>query len=163
MGDAISAIITIGEIIWTLHDYAAHVKEAQSEICHLSKELFALKGVLEYIDSRKQMLTCTNGADADINKTRNIFSSDEFQGILSSTILHLQHLLTTLQQPKSRLKKATSKLTWPLRKAEFEEQIANLERVKSWLILTMMTDNLSVVLAWMDSQTPLRNCLLIIS
>ena len=150
MGDAISAIVTIGEIIWTLHDYATLVKEAQNEICHLSKELFALKGVLEYIDSRKQILACTIDAGAKIDKTQNIFSSDEFQGILSSTILHLQHLLTTLQQPKGRLKKAKSKLTWPLRKAEFEEQITNLERVKSWFILTMMTDNLSVFLAQVD-------------
>ena len=155
MGDAISAIVTIGEIIWALHDYATVVKESQNEICHLSKELFALKGVLEYIDSRKQMLACTNGADPDISKTRDIFSSYEFQGTLSSTILHLQHLLTTLQQPRGRLKKATSKLTWPLRKAEFEEQITSLERVKSWFILAMMTDNLSVNLVQMGRQTAL--------
>lgn len=145
MADAISAIVTISEIIWTLHEYAVLVKEAQDEICHLSKELFALKGVLEYVDSRKQVLAITNHADAETNKTKNIFSSDEFQSILSSTILHLQYLLTTLQQePKGRLKRATKRLTWPLRKAEFEEQITKLERAKSWFILAMMTDSLSV-------------------
>ena len=146
MTDAISAIITIGEIVWTLHDYANLVKEAQDEICRLSKELFALKGVLEYIDSRRQVLASTNGADAGTNNTKDIFSSDEFQGVLSSTILHLQCLLTTLQQPKGRLKRAISKLTWPLTKADFEDHIANLERVKSWFILTMMTDSLSVII-----------------
>ena len=144
MTDAVSAIITIGEIIWTLHDYATLVKEAQDEICRLSKELFALTGVLEYIASRRQVLAGTNGADAGSNSAKDIFSSDEFQGILSSTILHLHCLLTTLQQPKSRLKRTIHKLTWPLTKAEFEEHIINLERVKSWFILSMMTDSLLV-------------------
>ena len=155
MADAVSAIIAIGEIIWTLHDYATLVKEAQDEICRLSKELFALKGVLEYINSRRQMLASTNGADAGSDSVKNIFSSDEFQGVLSSTILHLQNLLMTLQQPKTRFKRAIHKLTWPLTRAEFDEHVVNLERVKSWFILSMMTDSLSVTnySVWVGEQS----------
>ena len=148
MAEALSTVILIGEIIWSLHDYARVVKAAKEEICLLSRELFALKGVLEYIDSRRQAAPDTHNTEADAcakeDGTIDLVSSDEFGSMLRSTTSTLQSLLSILQEPKGRLKKAMNKLAWPFTKAEFEEHVANLERVKSWFILAMMTDNLSV-------------------
>lgn len=127
-------IMQVGSVVWSLIDYGKTVKGASDDISKLSQELFALKGILEHLQSQFNSESLA-GLTAYDPKT--------FTGMIESTDAFLQSLLSSLEKPKLRFKKSMQKLEWPFKKNEVDQHIARLERVKTWFILVLMTDALS--------------------
>ncbi|KAJ9665783.1 hypothetical protein H2201_004091 [Coniosporium apollinis] len=136
-------IATIGDIVTIIYDYGSAVKGAGNDIASLSKELFALRGVLEHIKAQERAVTKSSSGDST-GASAQLFGSKEFKSMLRYTNDILQELLCTLEIPKGKFKKAVHKLSWPFTKEDVDAQVASLERVKTWFILAMMTDSLSV-------------------
>lgn len=131
MADPISIagmIITAGQILSTLYDYGKGVKEARKDIQQLSLELFALKGILEYIDNQHDPSGPNIGLALD---DQLLLSADE----------ELVSLLRKLERPISAFKKAIQSLRWPLDQGEVAKYADRLERIKSTLLLIYVTGN----------------------
>jgi len=123
MADAFGLAVTVGQILAALYDYGKSAKEARDDINKLSLELFALKGTLEYVDQQKDTrLLDPAGVE-----------------VLARTRTFLEALLTDLTVPRSKVKRVLQSLKWPLDQDDMKKHLAQLERVKSWLILSFMT------------------------
>ncbi|RHZ46624.1 uncharacterized protein CDV56_102556 [Aspergillus thermomutatus] len=119
MADPISILGLILQVAHTtkrVYDFAKQVRNADSEICELFGELFALKAILE------QMQT-----DHGEKKAAQGPGSTPFRDALlkANTVLE-----------ESRL----AKLGWPSRKGGLEGNIAQLERLKTYFILVILND-----------------------
>ena len=132
-----SLLLQIGSIVASLIDYGKSVEGASDEIRKLSEELFALKGVLEHIQTQINAESSTYLASLTANYRTMLV------GIVESTHKFLQSLLNDLELPKRRFKKSMKKLEWPFKKQEVNQHLARLERVKSWLILVVTADTSS--------------------
>lgn len=133
-------ILDTGKIISSLISYAKAVQSAVSEIRKLSEELFALKGILEHL---------SNDAAQDVPKWQEAELPDPFNReimmrVLATTNEFLQSLLTDLETPRTKFKRLKQKMQWPFTQEESNGHLARLERVKSWLILVLMADHVSV-------------------
>lgn len=133
----VGILITVGQVLSSLYDYSASVKEARQDISDLSAELFALRAILEHIKRQYD----TNNSHLQKNESSVLAReySDVAPEVLNSTGACLGALLERLEQPKSTIKKAFKSLTWPLDKTEVSKHVARLERLKSTLILIFVT------------------------
>lgn len=136
-----SLVLDVSHALSSLIKYAKSVQGARFEMRKLSEELFALKGILEHL---------TTHTSDDIPKRQEIESEifSESEGDVMAKVLHatnefLQSLLAELEIPRSQFKRLAQSLKWPFTQEQFNNQLARLERVKSWLILVLIADHSS--------------------
>lgn len=142
MADLSGLILTVlglsFEIASTLYSYSKDVKGASKEIPQLRNELFALIGVIEHVKMQrerspdqqaKQSMACDN---------------ESFSRVLNETIEFLQELQDCLATPKSRFQAVAQKLKWPLQEKDTKSHLLRLERVKSYFVLSQVTEEMFV-------------------
>ncbi|KAL9101489.1 MAG: hypothetical protein Q9163_003260 [Psora crenata] len=155
----ISVISLSFKVASTLYSYGKEVKGARRDIQSLSNELFGLIGVLEHLKLREEQ--CITEADAkslesahspETLRSSNLTAqreadwaserSDEanVHSVLNQTLEFLHELLESLVEPKRRFKAKLHLLTWPLRASEMQKHLERLERVKTYFVLFLVTD-----------------------
>ena len=144
------------EVASTLYSYGKQVKGARKDIQNLSNELFGLIGALEHLKIQQEHKTTqessllpplnyedidiaqtkTNAGDGSADKTlqENVYS------VLRQTFEFLQELQQSLREPKGRLNATLHLMKWPLRESEVQRHLGRLERVKTYFILLLVTD-----------------------
>jgi hypothetical protein len=140
MADPVSItglVIAIGSVVQALLNYSLAAKEARKDIQSLTVELFALKGILDHIENQRQVET-TDSASLVPGK----FASGEFSQMLRSASEILKSLQDSLKPSQPNSATSIQPLKWPFKKEDVQKHIARLEKVKSWLVLIMTTDNL---------------------
>lgn len=156
-GLVISALAISFEIASTLYSYGKDVKGAKKEIQSISNELFGLIGVLEHLKSRHDqgldddITLADNSEFADSRSSTNLVKEPQslriesghygnVDSVLSQTIGFLQDLQSSLRQPKGRLAEAVHLMKWPLKKGDLSKHLQRLERVKTYFVLSLVTD-----------------------
>ncbi|KAJ5735532.1 uncharacterized protein N7483_000657 [Penicillium malachiteum] len=141
MADPISVtslVLDVGHILASLIKYAKTVQVASVEIRRLSEELFALKGILEHVAAHMPGHLAT---DEDVGtKKESEFDYGIMTKVLHATNEFLQSIITELNITKAGLKRVTQKLQWPFTQERVKDQLAHLERIKSWLVLVLVSD-----------------------
>jgi hypothetical protein len=123
----------------TLYSYAAGVKNAKTEIKQLGTELFGLIGALEQVKRQQERLP-------SYAESEHFSSRSNLEPVLTQALALLQELIAGLETPASRVKAALQKLTWPLSASSTKNALDRLERVKTYFILSLLTDDLCVLL-----------------
>lgn len=139
MADPMSIAGLIIQLIGTakqVYDFGNSVKNARQDIQDLFGELFALKAVVEQI-------RVDNGSLA--NDKLYITPQD---GPLNNTWSYTRDLLTEilddLVKRASRGQSPLKHLGWPGKRSELREKITKLERLKTYFILVLVNDQVSV-------------------
>lgn len=143
MADPISIvglITDVSTIIASLISYAKAVQNAKSDIRQLSEELFALKGILEHLSKEPPR----DEPKSEQTELPDSFDRDVLMRVLQTTNEFLESLLADLETPKTKFKRLKQKIQWPFTQEETNEHLVRLERVKSWLILVLTADHVSV-------------------
>jgi hypothetical protein len=141
-------IVLAGQIANAIYKYGQRIRNAQKEIDQLCIDLFALKGTLEHvrlhIESCKLMEDVDESSSSTLSITSQIFVTDEFNAMLSSTDVLLKDLYKLLDRDSDRKRAAVQRLIWPLTKGEIQDYVGQLEKLKSYFILAITSDNLEV-------------------
>lgn len=127
------------EISSTIYNYLQDIKAASNSIQRLSSELFALIGVLEHMKLRSQQQNIVQPS-----LTGQTSDSDSLTSVLEETLIFLKELKISLEPPQSRRKVTLQRLKWPLKDKETQSHLQRLERVKTYFILSQVTDNMFV-------------------
>lgn len=133
-------ILQVSQTLSSLINYAQTVHSARSDIQKLSEELFALKGILDHLAA--QIKSKPPPYDSDAQSLP--FNTEILTRALQPTNEFLQSLLKDLEEPATKFGKLKQKLEWPFTQEQFNAHLLRLERVKSWLILVLMTDNVAL-------------------
>jgi hypothetical protein len=130
-------VLSIGSVVQILVNYCLDAKDARKDIQSLTTELFALKGVLEHIEYQQQAFS------SDLTSPKPAkYASQEFSRMLESAKELLESLRKSLEPTQSHFGRSVQRMSWPLKKEDVQKQILRIERVKTWLIVVMTTDNL---------------------
>ncbi|SCO12213.1 uncharacterized protein FFB20_13963 [Fusarium fujikuroi] len=135
MVEPISIIGLVGQIsdlIQRAYNYGKAVHDAQSDMRKLYTELLALKGVFEQLEK----LDITS-AEPHI---ANLKHSKEFRKTLSSTSELIGRLMKNLNKKQTYSRRVNAFL-WPWVKDDVKADIQDLERIKTWFILLIMSEN----------------------
>ena len=143
------------EVTSKLYSYGKQVKGARRDIQSLSNELFGLIGALEHLKSQQEQHliqlpayseteTTTEKAkkNTDIKDDAAAESShqENVASVLKQTVEFLQELQQSLGEPKTRMKAVVQLMKWPLRDSEVKKHLNRLERVKTFFVLSLVTD-----------------------
>lgn len=143
MADVSGLILTvIGislDVASRIYRYSQDVKTASAGMQGLGNELFALIGVLEHVKLQRQHLNPTTPSE-----TSGLKGLNSMQKILEETLVFLQGLKSSLDSPQGRLKNTVQKLKWPLKEKETNSYLERLERVKTYFILSQVTEEMLV-------------------
>lgn len=143
MADPVSItglILDVSRILSSLINYAKSVQGAKSDMRKLSEELFALKGILEHLSSEMP-----RGMSKWLQtEPASPYNREVMARVLHSTNEFLQSLLRDLEPPETKFKQLKQKLQWPFNQDQVNAHLVQLERVKSWLMLVLTSDHLSV-------------------
>ena len=161
MGDVISALDVGYEIAAKLYEYGKQVKGARRDIQALSGELFSLLGILEQV-KRQQGQALLGDDETLVNETEAIGSPDasskdftnppadheavvesqrpSTQSVLNQTLGFLRDLLHTLVPKKGRFASKMQLLKWPFKEDDIKNHLNRLERVKTYFLLSLVTD-----------------------
>lgn len=138
-GLALTVLGVAFEVASTIYKYAKQVDSAKHEIQQLSNELFALIGVLERIKMQQEEISSGKPTSGS-----NVLTQEDNQASLRKVMLEslefLQELQDRLKIPKSRFQAKLQRLAWPLKEGEVKQHLQRLERVKTYMILSLMTD-----------------------
>lgn len=162
MADVSGLVITaleVGfEITSKLYEYGKQVRGARREIQALSSELFSLLGILEQVKRRQEQIllgddeTLVNETGAfqspnTSSKGLTSLSDDDAESkisnthsVLNQTLEFLQDLLQTLTPRKGRFANKLQLLQWPFKENEMKKHLKRLERVKTYFLLSLVTD-----------------------
>lgn len=143
MADPISItalIVDVSQILARLINYAKAVQGAKSDMRKLSEELFTLKGILEHMSKDLPKDT----PEPPQTEKSGPFNREVMARVLHTTNEFLQSLIKDLERPATKFQRLKQKLEWPFTQDEMNAHLAQLERVKSWLILVLMSDHASV-------------------
>lgn len=157
MADISGLIVTVlglsFELTSTLYSYSREVKGASRDIQQLSNELFSLIGVLEHIKMQQERESLESQSKLPMAMDKATLSR-----VLNETIEFLQELQDSLAAPKSRFQAVAQKLKWPLREKDTKDHLMRLERVKSYFVLSQVTEELyvSISCSTKRSHTPNR-------
>ncbi|GIC90547.1 uncharacterized protein Aud_006982 [Aspergillus udagawae] len=130
MADPISVLGLILQVVHTakrVYDFAKQVNNADSEIRELFGELFALKAIVEQIQTDHIEEKGAKGVPSP------------FRDALFNANTVLEEILNDLQRRTMRQSRL-AKLGWPGRKGGLEGHIAQLERLKTYFILVILND-----------------------
>lgn len=161
MGDVITALELGYEIALKLYEYGKQVKGASRDIQALSGELFSLLGILEQM-KRQQEQTLLSDDETLVNETEvlrspsisskspnNPLSDDDaaiesqkssIRSVLNQTLEFLQQLLQNLVPKKGRFASKVQLLQWPFKENDYKKHLQRLERVKTYFLLSLVTD-----------------------
>ena len=139
----VGLVLDVSHVLASLIDYAKTVKGAKSDMRKLSEELFALKGILEHLASQSSEETEKHQHPAVESQSPGQFDRDVLTRVLRTTKEFLLTLLADLEVPATKFKRLKQKLEWPFTQEQVNTHLAQLERVKSWLILVLMADHAS--------------------
>ena len=143
MADLSGLILTVlgvsFEIASTLYSYSKQVKGASKEIQQLSNELFALIGVIEHVKMQRERSPPDQQTDQLMAQDTQSLSR-----VLNETVEFLHELQDSLATPKSRFQAMAQKLKWPLQEKDTKKHLVRLERVKSYFVLSQVTEEMSV-------------------
>lgn len=120
-------VLQLGSILKELYEYGKRVKGAQSHILSLCSELAALKSILT--DLQTQHESGTPG-----------LREPEFSKMLSMATTLLDGLSYRLGPKISVRQRAMQSLKFPLEGDALKETLSRLERIKSWFLLILMSD-----------------------
>ncbi len=130
MADPLSATgvaLQFATLIKQLYEYGKEVKSAQKDIVDLSSELTALEGVLADVETLH--VTTSGSSHADLTKMLEAAST-------------MADALSTKLRPRPKAShRVYQSLKWPFDRVEVEAVIAKIERLKSWFMLRLMTDD----------------------
>lgn len=149
MADPLSVIglvVSLQDITTSVYKYRKHVRESKNEILALWSELLAFKGVLEQVAALQDMAEYDqDGMDAMV-----LLQSNNFKNMLESTRTFVDGLAEGLVKTKRR-DQLMQIVKWPFTRDEMKDHRRGLERVKTWFILALTSDNVKV-----DSDTNKR-------
>lgn len=145
------------ELASTLYSYGKDVKGARRDIQSLSTELFGLIGALEHFKLQNEQLSAQaeqssqpppyveiDNIQSKTKHTKEESAKDGSQeniaSVLEQTVSFLRELQQSLKIPPNRLNAAIHFIKWPLRESEVNRHLNRLERVKTFFILSMVTD-----------------------
>jgi hypothetical protein len=134
MADPISItglVLAIPPIVRLLVAYGSGIKNAKSDIQRYISELLSLKGILEHI-----------GMLREGNTLHCRYDEKEFWNIVHTTSENIAALHEIIEPKRPGFGSAMQRMTWTLKK-EIDQEIARLERAKTWFILLMTSDNYS--------------------
>ena len=143
MADLSGLILTVlglsFDIASTLYSYSKDVKGASKEIQQLSNELFALIGVIEHVKRQRERSLPDQPA-------KQLMADDNgsLSRVLNETVDFLHELQDSLATPKSRFQAMAQKLKWPLQEKDTKNHLLRLERVKSYFVLSQVTEEMFV-------------------
>ncbi|CAG8003460.1 unnamed protein product [Penicillium salamii] len=129
-------VIEVSHVLASLVEYAKAVQSASSEVRRLSEELFALKGILDHLAIQTEQTHCDEKSSESLS-----FDGDVMSRVLYTTNELIRTLLADLEPPETKFKHLKRNLKWPFTQKQVSEHLVRLERVKSWLILVLMTDH----------------------
>lgn len=130
------------QVASAIYSYCRDVKDAKGDIQQLSNEIFALIGVLERLKVNQDQIS--TGKSTDHSKAFSQESNqDSLRHVLQQSIEFLQDIHNRLESPKTRSQAKIQKLKWPFEQKETTQHLQRLERVKTYLILSLMTDEMS--------------------
>ena len=162
----VSGLITTGlglcfNVASTLYSYGKQVKGARRDIQNLTNELFGLIGALEHVKLQQEQEAVQEGPQrrplvydqiADVYSkskegkdeiTAKSFHQNTVASVLRQTVEFLRELQQSLALPKGRLNAAMHLMKWPLKESEISGHLTRLERVKTYFILSLVTDEVS--------------------
>ena len=165
MADISGLIITVlgvgAEITSKLYQYGKQVKGASRDILALSGELYSLLGILEQV-KRQQEQALLSDDETLVNKTEAIGSPDasskdpscgpadndaavesqrsSTRSVLNQTLEFLQQFLQDLVPKKGRFASKLQLLQWPFKEVDVQKHLQRLERVKTYFLLSLVTD-----------------------
>ena len=151
-GLVITSLSLCFEVTSTLYSYGKQVKGARRDIQNLSNEVFGLIGALEHLKLHQEQhaMEASNAPPAysetevaAATSTHDIKDKphrETFVTVLKQTLEFLQELQESLGEPKSRLRAAAQLMKWPLREGEVQKHLTRLERVKTFFVLSLVTD-----------------------
>ena len=147
MADLSGLVLTVlgvsFDLASTLYSYAKDVREAKNAIQQLSNELYALIGVLEHLNRQQEQLTLSESNLDEPEALMQPYDENTLTSILSECLDFLHGLQKSLEIPAGRLRSSLHKLKWPLKDSDMKEHLQRLERVKTYFILALVTDDLS--------------------
>ena len=123
----------------TLYTYAQDVKGARGDIKALSNELFALIGVLQHMKMQQESEVVETPAEHPLSGEPNKAVVRE---VLQESIEFIQELYQKLAAPKSRFQGRVQKMKWPFQSEETKQHLQRLERVKTYFMLALMSDEM---------------------
>jgi hypothetical protein len=126
-------VLAIPVVVQQLMIYYSETKDAKKDVQQFAAELFALRGILEYIES-----TRVSHTENDVYK----YDSTEFKQMLADTQDTLAGVQAVLEQKKSRMGQLVQRATWSQKKKEVHEHLTRIERLKSGFMVVMMGDSL---------------------
>ena len=143
MADLSGLILTVLDLSFNvarnLYHYSKNVKAASDGIQQLSNELFALIGILEHLKLQRRDQNIETSTAVEASR-----ETDSLSRVLKETVLFLRELQESLKVPEGRLKCTMQQLKWPFKEAEINSHLQRLERVKTYLILSQMTNQMLV-------------------
>ncbi|KAL9124775.1 MAG: hypothetical protein Q9217_005928 [Psora testacea] len=157
-GLVISVLAVSLEVASTLYSYGKEVKGARRDIQSLSNELFGLIGVLEHLKSREEQNLAKEAEPLESPDCSEALQSMDLDGepksdgisyeshkanihtVLHQTLEFVQELQQSLIEPKRRFQATIHLLRWPLREGEMRKHLKRLERVKTYFVLSLVTD-----------------------
>ena len=146
MADVSGLVLTVlgvsFELASTLYSYAKDVKEAKNAIQQLSNELYALIGVLEHLKRQQEQIFESESKSDRPESVRQSYDESSLTSILNECLDFLHDLQESLKIPKGTLRSALHKLKWPLKDSDMKAHLQRLERVKTYFILALVTDDL---------------------
>lgn len=129
------------ELTSSLYTYARNVKSAKDDIHKLSTELFALIGALEHINRQNKQSSSSDHS----NEVVQLPHRKMFQNVLDDCIGFLKELHNALIIPKGQLQARRYKMLWPFKESQTRQHLERLERVKTYMVLSLVTDEMYVV------------------
>ena len=157
-GLVITALSTSFKFASELYSYATRVKGAKGDIEALSNELFGLIGALEHLklqearslEDRAGSLGLPEYSEKRPSADYIGQAADEIPGpaihkanvrlVLVQTLDLLNELQGILLEPKGRFHATVQLLKWPLKENEMQMYLKRLERVKTYFVLSLVTD-----------------------
>lgn len=117
-----SIVLQIGSLIQNLYQYGRAAQNAQTDILKLCGELSALKSVLSDFEARWPLPT-------EVVTER-----------LQTTTILISRIAQDLEPRSRKHERLLQSLKWPYNGAQVSRALAEIERLKSWFLLRMMTD-----------------------
>ena len=146
MADVSGLILTVLGLSFNvasmLYTYAKDVRDARGDIQRLSNELFALTGVLQHMKIQQERAPGLDVVDLSLIEESN---GSIVREVLQECIEFLQDIHQKLAIPKNRLQAKIQKMRWPFQDNEMRQHLARLERVKTYFMLALMSDDLSAL------------------
>ena len=179
-GLVISTLAISFEIASTFYSYGKQVKGARKEIQALGNELYGLIGVLEHlkyqnepmfledeetlVDKSEYLAVLPSSSRSALSGSKSTAEtslmsgsqSSEIFSVLKQTLEFLQELQKSLNEPKGRLAVAVHLLKWPLKQSDMEKHLKRIERVKTFFLLALMSDEITQSRKIYDEITALR-------